>query len=101
MLARALIVTIRAMRYLLCLVPLIAGCAPPAPEPEAPQNLPSTVLAGRLENKAIDEASGIARSQRQQGVYWIINDSGKARLHAVDGRGRKLGKVKQIGRAHV
>jgi len=94
LLARALIATISTMRYLLCLVPLIAGCAPPAPEPEAPQNLPSTVLAGRLQNKAINEASGIARSQRQQGVYWIINDSGKARLHAVDGKGKKLGQVK-------
>ena len=86
--------TISTMRSLLCLVPFITGCAPPTPEPEAPQNLPTTVLAGRLENKAIDEASGIARSQRQRGVYWLVNDSGKPRLHAVDGHGRKLGQVK-------
>jgi len=86
--------TISTMRYLLCLIPLIAGCTPPAPEPETSPNLPSTVLAGRLENKAIDEASGIARSQRQRGVFWIVNDSGKPRLHAVDGNGRKLGQVK-------
>ena len=52
------------------------------------------VLAGRLENRDIDEASGIARSQRAAGVYWVINDSGKPRLHPIDGRGRALGKVK-------
>ena len=92
--ACALTATISTMRYLLCFIPLIAGCTPPAPEPETSPNLPSTVLAGRLENKAIDEASGIARSQRQRGVFWIVNDSGKPRLHAVDGNGRKLGQVK-------
>jgi len=93
--------TIGAMRYLLCLIPFIVGCSPPAPEPQAPQHLPATVLAGRLENKAIDEASGIARSQRQQDVFWVINDGGKPRLHAVDDRGRELGQVKLIGAKHI
>jgi hypothetical protein len=83
------------MRYLLLLVPLIAGCTQaPDPEPEKQAHLPTTVLAGRLGNKSLDEASGIVRSQRHSGVYWLVNDSGKPRLHAIDSTGRNLGRVK-------
>jgi len=89
------------MRTFILLVPFLIACTPPPPEPESSRQLPSTVLAGRLENKAVDEASGIARSQRQQGVFWIINDSGKPRLHAIDGKGRKLGQVKLLAAKNV
>ena len=83
------------MRYLLLLAPFIAGCTQPAdPEPDTQQHVPTTVLAGRLGNKALDEASGIVRSQRHDGVYWLVNDSGKPRLYAIDSSGKDLGQVK-------
>jgi endonuclease/exonuclease/phosphatase family metal-dependent hydrolase len=100
------------MRYLLQLVsllaipllavPILAGCVQPAdPEPETQQHVPSTVLAGRLQDKQLDEASGIARSQRHDDVFWLVNDSGKPRLFAIDGAGKKLGRVKINGAKHV
>jgi len=90
------------MRYLLLLVPLILGCEQPTdPEPASQQYVPTTILAGRLGNKALDEASGIVRSQRHDGIYWLVNDSGKPRLHAIDSRGKNLGKVKLPGAKNV
>ena len=95
------------MRYLLQLlsllaVPSFAGCVQPAdPETETQQHLPATVLAGRLKTKALNEASGIVRSQRQDNVYWLVNDSGKPRLYAIDGIGTNLGHVKIDGAKHV
>ena len=52
------------------------------------------MLAGRLENRDIDEASGLARSQRSSDVFWVVNDSGKPRLHPISARGKALGRVK-------
>jgi hypothetical protein len=80
----------------LLLAALAAGCNP---APAGPEDTPADqrilpVLAGRLENRDIDEASGLVRSQRSDNLFWVINDSGKARLHAVDSRGRQLGRVK-------
>jgi hypothetical protein len=80
----------------LVLAAFVAGCNPaPAERDDAPTGqrvMP--VLAGRLENRDIDEASGLARSQRSENLFWVINDSGKARLHPIDNRGRQLGRVK-------
>lgn len=77
----------------------LLGCTPAGPDVAAEKTdrpiLP--VLAGRLENRDIDEASGLARSQRVDDLYWIINDSGKPRLYAIDGRGKSLGRVKVDG----
>ncbi len=64
---------------------LVAGCTP-AEEP------PSTVV-GRLQNPKIDEASGLARSQRHPNVFWVTNDDGPSVLYAIDGTGRDLGRV--------
>ena len=90
------------MRYLLLLIPLIVSCEQAAdPGPASQQYVPTTILAGRLANKALDEASGIARSQRQDGVYWLVNDSGKPRLHAIDNHGKNLGQVKLPGAKNV
>lgn len=95
------------MRYLLQLISLVAvpgfaGCAQPSdPEPETQQHLPTTVLAGRLHAKALNEASGITRSQRREDVYWLVNDSGKPRLYAIDSTGRDLGRIKVDGAKHV
>lgn len=47
---------------------------------------------GRIASRQINEASGIAASHRNPGVYYINNDSGSsARIFAVDDRGRDLG----------
>ena len=48
---------------------------------------------GQLENKNLDEASGLARSQRDSNVLWSMNDDGKPVLYAFDLQGRHLGKV--------
>ena len=50
-------------------------------------------VVGRLEDKSIREASGLARSQRQTDLFWVINDNGaKEIVHAIDGRGARLGE---------
>ena len=67
---------------------MLAGCS----TEEQPAALVFEV-AGNLENPKIDEASGLARSQRQPGVLWTMNDSGKPVLHALDQRGARLGDV--------
>ena len=50
-------------------------------------------VAGRLDDDKIDEASGLARSQREPGILWTMNDSGKEWLYAIDTGGRRIGKV--------
>lgn len=50
------------------------------------------VTRGKLESRRINEASGIAASHRNPGVYYVINDSGdNARIYATDETGRDLG----------
>jgi len=87
---------ISSMRSIIALIVLLAGCDSGAPEASQERVQPRTtvVLAGRLENRNIDEASGLARSQTNADVFWVINDSGKPRLHPIDTRGRALGQVK-------
>jgi endonuclease/exonuclease/phosphatase family metal-dependent hydrolase len=68
---------------------LLAGCS----NAEQPATLAFEV-AGRLEDPKIREASGLARSQREPGVLWIINDSGaKEILYAIDLTGASLGRT--------
>ncbi len=50
-------------------------------------------VAGRLDDDRIDEASGLARSQREPGILWTMNDSGKALLYALDTTGKRVGRV--------
>ncbi|MCH7537323.1 MAG: hypothetical protein IID57_05670 [Proteobacteria bacterium] len=69
---------------------LFAGCAATVlaatPVPE---------VTGRLENPAIREASGLARSQREAGVLWVINDGGANEIvHAIDHAGIRQGEFK-------
>ncbi|MDH3551054.1 MAG: endonuclease/exonuclease/phosphatase family protein [Gammaproteobacteria bacterium] len=82
------------MRLILLLVPLVAACTPPATDTGPGDAGPSFETVGRLENPAIDEASGLARSQRNSGVLWVINDDGDAEVHAINSRGANLGRVK-------
>ena len=52
------------------------------------QNAPAR-LVGRLDHPAIAEASGIARSRRYPGIFWVHNDSGNPpALFAVTEQGR-------------
>ncbi|MGB5576215.1 MAG: hypothetical protein WBM88_02280, partial [Woeseiaceae bacterium] len=53
----------------------------------------AAVVIGKLEDSNIREASGLARSQRQDNVFWIINDSGaKEWVHAINPRGKRVGE---------
>ena len=53
------------------------------------------VFLGRLENRGISEASGIAASRLHPGVLWIVNDGGDVPvLYAVGMRGAHIGRVR-------
>ena len=80
------------MRLVLLLAPLIAACSPPAPEPDSGSAVIFETV-GRLQSDKIDEASGLAHSQRHKDLLWVINDDGDAEIHAIDGRGANLGRV--------
>ena len=71
----------------------LTACGDANTPPEDTEARLAFTVAGRLENKKIDEASGLARSQREDGVLWTINDGGKPKLHALDTSGARLGEV--------
>ena len=51
------------------------------------------VVIGKLEDSHIREASGLARSQRQENILWVINDNGAREwVHAINPRGARLGE---------
>ena len=79
-----------AVSIFLILGALAAGC--PRETPAA--GSAARVAAGRLENKNIKEASGLAPSLRSSGVLWVHNDSGnEPALYAIGADGRHLGTV--------
>ncbi len=87
------------MRHLLIPLVLICGCngaEPDAPASDAPAGMAAQLsIAGRIENKHISEASGLAASQRRPDALWTHNDSGaKAHLYAIDLTGEALGRIK-------
>ncbi|NQV87504.1 MAG: hypothetical protein HQ492_10560 [Woeseiaceae bacterium] len=64
-----------------------APCIADQPPPLIPD------VVGRLEDKQIREASGLAHSRRQENLLWIINDNGaKEIVHAIDQTGARLGE---------
>lgn len=86
---------------LICSCSIVLICACSDAEPDMPANVePSGIaahlsIAGRFENKKIDEASGLAASQRRPDALWTHNDSGaKARLYAIGLEGQSLGRIK-------
>ena len=82
------------MRRLFFLL-LICGCADPDHSPPVDESRPSLVRAGTLEDPALVEASGLARSQHDPDLLWIINDGGaKPRIHATDRSGASRGVIK-------
>jgi hypothetical protein len=48
---------------------------------------------GTIDIDAIDEASGLARSQIHPGIFWVLNDEGEPRVYAIDERGRQRGRL--------
>ncbi|MGB5510246.1 MAG: hypothetical protein WBM87_00900 [Woeseiaceae bacterium] len=69
-------------------LPLLSAC----PEVEREEG-PKPVVIGKLEDADIREASGLARSYRQDNVLWTINDNGADEwVHAISPRGARLGE---------
>jgi hypothetical protein len=74
---------------------VIAGCEQPEAGPSEQGRPAALSIAGELQKKALDEASGMTLSARDPGILWLHNDSGdKARLYAADLSGRHLGRLK-------
>ena len=74
-------------RSLISLFLLLGGCS------AAEQAEQIVEVVGRLEDKKIREASGMARSQRQPGLLWVVNDHGaKNIVHALDHKGGRIGE---------
>ena len=56
------------------------------------------VQTGTLQDPAITEASGIAASRTNPGIYWVHNDSGdSARVFATDLSGAAIGRFRLQG----
>lgn len=54
--------------------------------------------SGTITDKSLAEISGLSASRFSPGVYWVHNDSGdKARLYAIDAKGKLLAKVEVTG----
>ena len=69
-------------------LPLVSACSEAVQEPG-----PQAVVIGRLQDSNIREASGLARSYRQDNVLWTINDNGSDEwVHAISPRGKRLGE---------
>jgi hypothetical protein len=80
------------MHRLLPVLLFLSACSDAEPEPPQARAL-APVLIGKLEDASIREASGLARSQRQENVLWVINDNGADEwVHAISPRGKRLGE---------
>lgn len=70
--------------------------APEATEVSKDYGVPNYL--GDLEDRAIDESSGIVASRRHSGLYWTHNDSGDgAFIYGFDRRGGKRGTWRMTG----
>lgn len=79
------------MRLLIWASILLAGCADADREA---QEESAIEVAGYLESKSLQEASGLARSNVRDDLLWAINDDGPADLYALGLAGEKRGKVR-------
>ena len=79
------------MRLFICAPLLLAACS--AGGDDVPPD-PIIQVVGNLENKKLNEASGLARSNRAANLYWAINDDGPPVIHALDSSGANLGVVR-------
>lgn len=75
------------MRLKLVIVFLtLAACSAETAEPRLE-------LVDRIDIDEVDEASGLARSQRKPGVFWVHNDDGKPRVYAISDAGKRVGRL--------
>jgi len=68
----------------------LAGCEPENSSGRGNETVPRFVMAGKLEAKKLDEASGLQAGR--DGVFFLHNDDG-SHLFAIDKTGRDLGKM--------
>jgi hypothetical protein len=80
----------RVVRLLICALTLCAACSAGGSDARS-DSLVTEV--GRLENRKLNEASGLARSNLQNDLYWAVNDDGPAAIHALNASGANLGLV--------
>ena len=74
----------------------LCACTAPADEPVTSSGpRAELIVAGQLQSDELVEASGLARSHREPGLLWSMNDGGsKARLYAIDDSGFHRGRIK-------
>ena len=78
------------MRLSILVLALAAGCSEPvgAPLRESP-----ITVAGRLAYDSLNEASGLAISNRDPGLLWVVNDDGPPVVFGVGLDGAKQGRI--------
>jgi hypothetical protein len=81
----------RVVRLFICAPLLLAACSAGGDDVPPERNIQ---VVGNLENTKLDEASGLARSNRNQDLYWAINDDGPPIIYALDSSGANLGTVR-------
>jgi hypothetical protein len=94
-------VTLRAVLAAALLAMLTISCAPaastvaPTLEVEAAYGEPTP--AGRYDATTVDEASGLAASVRNPGVWWLLDDGRTSTVWAIGAAGELIGPIKLSG----
>lgn len=87
----------RARRALLLAVMLtVTSCAPSDSALQAGFECTTPIITGHLA-EPLDEASGLAVSERHPGIIWMIDDHGATVVHALDSTGQSHGQVTVTG----
>ncbi len=81
------------MRWSILPLIVLAACTP-SDGSETPAEHRIIELIGQLEDTRLDEASGLAASQHRHDRLWVINDSGKAIVHAIELAGGIAGQLR-------
>lgn len=79
------------MRLFICAPLLLAACSAGGEDVSPTQPVQ---VVGNLENEKLNEASGLAQSNRESDLYWAINDDGPPVIHALNSAGANLGVVR-------
>jgi len=94
----------QACLFCVAMIFFAAGCARENISASTPANITVSgpVIAGRLENPKIIEASGLAPSRRGEGILWVHNDSGNdPAIYAISTEGKHLGAVWPAGADNI